>query len=119
MSTIRITANDKQLALLVAFCAENKIACEIDTLPKSHVNTEFQTPSSALKHFCGTERMNSRGKMQPSEALNFIIDYSRRNHLIGPVALRLDESLQEVFLTKETSLLFSELSERVNAMFHD
>lgn len=120
MSTVRITADDKQIALLVDFCAMNKIGCEVEILasPPS-IPTDFRTPCQALKHFCGPEMMTSRGKMKPIEALDFILAYASRNSLIEKLSITLDGQLQEVFGIQDTSIPQYDLPGRVTALFSD
>ena len=120
MSTVRITANDKQIALLVDFCVANNIGCEVEKPASTNsIPTDFRTPSLALKHFCGAEMMTSRGKMKPIEALDFILAYASRNSLIEKVSITLDCQLQEVFGTQETSIQQLELPGRVMTLFSD
>jgi len=121
MSTVRITADDEQLALLIAFCSKNNIGCEVETpssRSKEEIPSEFLTPCNNLKSFCGPERMTSRGKMKPIEALDFILSYAKRNDLIKKISITLDEQLQELFTTKETSILQKELPNRLIKLFH-
>lgn len=77
------------------------------------------TPSHPIKNFCGSERMTSRGKLQPSEALAFILDYARRNNLINTDSIRLDERLQEVFDTKDSYIQNYDFSDRLQKLFTD
>ena len=120
MSTVRITADDEQLALLIAFCSKNNIGCEVETPSsrmKDEIPSEFLTPCNSLKNFCGPERMTSRGKMKPIEALDFILSYAKRNNLIEEISITLDEQLQDVFATKETTILQKELPSRLIKLF--
>ena len=120
MSTVRISADDKQLAILIAFCTANKIAYELESPdPTPSIPTDFRTPCQALKHFCGPEMMTSRGKMKPIEALDFILAYASRNSLIEKTSVSLDSRLQEVFATQETTLQQSDLPARVMSLFSD
>jgi len=119
MSIVRITADDKQLALLIAFCRANKMGCEVESLSSRNVKIpeDFRTPSPALKAFCGPEMMTSRGKMKPIEALDFILAYAKRNDLIEKNSISLDEQLQNLFATQETSIFQSELAKHLISLF--
>jgi hypothetical protein len=119
MSVVRITADEKQLPLLIAFCRTNKMGCEIETFSSRTVTIpeDFRTPCPALKTFCGPEMMTSRGKMKPIDALDFILAYAKRNDLIEKNSITLDEQLQDVFGTKESSILQSELPKRLINLF--
>ena len=120
MSIVRIMADEKQLPLLIAFCRTNKMGCEIETTSarnKKEIPTDFRTPSPALKAFCGPEMMTTRGKMKPIEALDFILAYAKRNNLIEKKSITMDEQLQHVFGTQDSSILQSELPNRLVMLF--
>jgi len=119
MSIVRITVDDKQLALLIAFCRANKMGCEIETSSSRNaiIPEDFRTPCPALKGFCGPEMMTSRGKMKPIDALDFILAYAKRNNLIEKNSITLDEQLQDVFATQETSIFQTELPKRLINLF--
>jgi chromatin remodeling complex protein RSC6 len=120
MSIVRITVDDKQLALLIAFCRTNKMGCEIETSSariKNEIPSDFRTPCPALKAFCGSEMMTTRGKMKPIEALDFILAYAKRNNLIEKKSITMDEQLQDVFGTQDSSILQSELPKRLVMLF--
>jgi chromatin remodeling complex protein RSC6 len=119
MSVVHITADETQLALLIAFCNQHKMGCEVETAASRtlSISPDFCTPCPALKAFCGQEMMTSRGKMKPIDALDFILAYAKRNNLIEKLSISLDPQLQDVFATKELSISQSELPKRLNALF--
>jgi hypothetical protein len=119
MSIVRITVDDKQLALLIAFCKTNTMGCEVESLSSegTTIPEDFRTPCLSLKGFCGPEMMTSRGKMKPIEALDFILAYAKRNDLIKKNSISLDEQLQNLFATQETSIFQSELPKRLINLF--
>jgi hypothetical protein len=121
MSVVHITVDDKQLALLIAFCNEHKMGCEVETAGSRNISipSDFRTPSQALKGFCGAEMLTPRGKMKPIDALDFILAYAKRNNLIEKVSITLDEQLQTLFATSEPLLPQSELPKRLNALFSE
>jgi len=119
MTTAHITANDTQLKLLIEFCKANGIGLDIPEPPTPlKADTAFRTPSASLKHFCGSEMMTSRGKMQPSAALEFIMNYAKNHRLIDSTMIILDENLREIF-NGHASISYTELPVLVNALFSD
>ena len=121
MPLLTITADETQFALLTAFCDQHRIDYRVEFTPETiqSVTSLFKTPCTSLKGFCGPEMMTSRGKMQPSAALQFILDYARKNGLIGTTVLQLNDILQAVFQTDRTSIPHAELAQSVNALFTD
>lgn len=108
-----------QLKLLAVFCEANGIGIEIpEVSPSLKADTTFRVPSSALKHFCGQEMMTSRGKMQPSAALEYIMTYAKRNDLLSSTAIVLDDNLHDIF-NRHGSIPCTELPIMINALFTD
>ena len=119
MTTVHITANEMQLKLLVQFCKVNEIGLEIPEVPTTlKADTTFRTPSPSLKHFCGSEMMTSRGKMQPSAALDYIMIYAKRHSLLDSTYIMMDESLRDIF-NRYSSISCTELPMLVNGLFSD
>jgi hypothetical protein len=119
MTTAYITANEMQLKLLVEFCRINQISLEIpEALPVLKADTSFRTPSHAVKQFCGSEMMTSRGKMQPSAALDYIMIYAKRHNLLNSTSIVMDESLRDIF-NRYSSIPCTELPMLVNGLFSD
>ena len=122
MPAITITANDNQIPFLIEFCDMHKIQYDFNNytvVDKEILPRTLKTPNSSLKYFCGSEMLTTTGQIQPHNALHFIIEYARRKNLLGVTTFGLDERLQEVFNTKETSFPTYEISQRVNALFID
>jgi hypothetical protein len=119
MTAAFITANEMQLKLLVQFCKANAIGLEIpEDLPALKADTAFRTPSHTLKQFCGSEMMTSRGKMQPSAALDYIMIYAKRHNLLNSTSIMMDESLRDIF-NRYSSIPCTELPMLVNSLFSD
>lgn len=116
--TAFVTANEMQLKLLVEFCKVNGIGLEIPEIPSTlKADTSFRTPSPSLKHFCGSEMMTSRGKMQPSAAVEYIMSYAKRHALLNSTSIMMDESLTDLF--NRSSISCTELPSLVNTLFSD
>jgi len=121
MTTIRITSSKEQFELLLAFCKSNNIEVEVECMGFTEpvLDTQFRTPNDALKFFCGTERLTTRGKVRPSEALEYVIQHAKTNNLVTPGgAIHADEILQQLF-SDSTQLHMSNLPSRIEAMFTD
>ena len=119
MYKVRITADETQLAQLIAFCTSKKIGCEVEAPSYfGQMPTEFMPATDALKNFCGTEMQNRDGKLQPSAVLEFILQYTRRNNLVTGVTIRLDDVLSHLFDTSG-SIQYLDLPRHVNMLFQN
>ena len=106
---------------LVDFCESRDLKYVEDVLINlSELDEKYRRPTKALKLFCGPQCANSKGLLQPMVAVDLILRTARRLNLdrVGGV-IELNETLQEVLNTTETSVLISSLPSRVAALFTD
>jgi hypothetical protein len=106
---------------LVDFCESRNLKYVEDVLINlSELDEKYRKPTKALKAFCGPQSANSKGLLQPMVAVDLILRTARRLNLdrVGGV-IELNETLQEVLNTTETSVLISSLPSRVAVLFTD
>lgn len=106
---------------LIDFCEARNLHYEEEVIINfSALDDTYRKPTKALKTFCGSEWANSKGLIQPKAAVELILRTARRLNLdrAGGV-IELNETLQEVLHTTETSILLSSLPIRVGALFTD
>jgi hypothetical protein len=106
---------------LVDFCeARNLQYVEQISIDFSELDEKYKRPTKALKAFCGPENANSKGLLQGKAAVEVILRMVRRLNLdrAGGV-IELNETLQEVLQTTETSILTGSLPGRVAALLSD
>ena len=106
---------------LVDFCeARNLSYVEDISINFAELDETYKKPTKALKAFCGPEHANSKGLLQAKTAVEVILRTARRQNLdrAGGI-IQLNETLQEVLQTTETSILLSSLPSRVSALLTD
>jgi hypothetical protein len=115
------TRNPCEHLELVEFCETRNLQYVEEVLINlSSLDEVYRKPTKALKTFCGSEWANSKGLLQPKVAAELILRTARRLKLdrAGGV-IELNDSLKEVLLTTESSILLSTLPSRVGALFTD
>jgi len=123
MNTFSVTVKcASEAAELFEFCAargitlEEKAAVPI-TVPVV-MSEEYLKPSGPMKRFCGPERANKYGLVQPKAALELVINTIQRSGLqLANDMVRLNESLQHALGTQLSSVMVADLAELVNATF--
>lgn len=106
---------------LVDFCEARNLQYVEDVLINlSELDETYRKPTKALKAFCGPEWANSKGLIQPKQAVELILRMARRLNLdrAGGI-IELNDTLKDVLDTTETSILLSTLPSRVGALFSD
>jgi hypothetical protein len=106
---------------LVDFCeARNLQYVEEIAIDFSQLDETYKKPTKALKAFCGPERANSKGLLQSKMVVEILLHTAHRLHLdrAGGI-IELNETLQEVLQTTETSILTTSLPSRVAALLTD
>lgn len=106
---------------LVDFCeARNLQYVEEISIDFSQLDETYKKPTKALKAFCGPERANSKGLLQAKMAVEVILHTAHRLNLdrAGGI-IQLNETLQDVLETTESSILTTSLPSRVAALLTD
>jgi hypothetical protein len=106
---------------LVDFCeARNLQYVEDILITFSELDETYKKPTKVLKAFCGAEWANSKGLLQGKVAVELILRMARRLKLdrAGGI-IELNETLQEVLQTTESSVLTTSLPGRVAALLTD
>jgi len=106
---------------LIDFCEARNLSYVEDILIDfPDLDETYKKPTKALKAFCGAEWANSKGLLQAKVAVELILRTARRLHLdrAGGV-IQLNETLQDLLQTTETSILTSSLPARVGALLTD
>ena len=117
---VRMKSPEEHQAL-IDFCeARNLKFVEEISIDFSQLDNTYKKPTKALKTFCGSEWANPKGHLQPKIALELILRTARRLNLdrAGGI-IQLNETLQEVLQTTETSILTSSLPSRVATLLTD
>ena len=103
---------------LVDFCeARNLKYIEEILISFDHLDETYRKPTKALKAFCGSEWADAKGRLTLKSAVQLILRTAKRLGLDKAGGLiELNENLQEILQTTETSILISTLPSRVNAL---
>jgi hypothetical protein len=106
---------------LVDFCEARNLTYVEDILINfAELDETYKKPTKALKVFCGSEWANAKGLLQAKVAVELILRTARRLNLdrAGGI-IQLNETLQDVLQTTETSILTTSLPSRVAALLTD
>ena len=80
----------------------------------------LQIPSKAFQSFCGSEWLSSTGTISIQLAKERILVYAGVKNLLGDTSvLHLDETLQNLFQTKDTTIYYHELALRIRDNLFD
>ena len=113
--------NPEEHRALIDFCeARNLKFVEEISIDFSQLEDTYKKPTKALKAFCGSEWANSSGLLQPKIAVELILRTARRLNLdkAGGI-IELNETLQDVLQTTESSILTTSLPSRVAGLLTD
>lgn len=115
------TSNPCEHRSLLEFCHSRNLPYVEDILIDfSKLDDTYKKPTKQLKAFCGAEWANAKGLIQAKTAVELILRMARRLSLdrAGGI-MELNEVLQDVLQTTETSILSTSLPSRVAALLTD
>ena len=96
-----------------------EVAKKMQTLPSGRA---YRAPSAAFKAFCGSESLNSCGKISRDSAIDAVnrhIKINGLNDLTDKYLIHLDCALQEALATKSSITTVSSLTNLVETIFSD
>jgi len=120
-STVKVSVNAEQHKALLEFCNAHGLPYEVDmSMELIDLDETYKKPTNALKVFCGSQWCNSKGLIPQKDAVNRILSTAKRLQLNKTDGIiELNETLQEVLNTTETSILLTSLPSRINALLSD
>ena len=111
---------EEQLANLKVFCLSMGMEFQEQHHPRK-CSEVYMKPTKALATFMGSAYLNRYGQLKPSQALEFITTYAKRENLyhvnIEKEGIVLNDSLRDVFITNNSLMDYNTLVHAIEGLF--